>query len=96
MELRFHDLTDYFHHPPKLESLQGETKDCRRRKRGEVLLIIPSYHDSKRLKRMLDGLARQSFKKFDIAIIYASDDKFVPSRRLPIIHVRRKIDLGYA
>ncbi len=96
MKIEFQDITKYFHKPPKLEELQGPTKDMRRELKGEVLLIIPSFHDKRRLSKMFKELSKQNFKKFDIAAIYAKDDKFIKNSRLSIIHVKRKKDLGYA
>ena len=95
MKIALRDLTEYFFHPPHLADLQGETLDRRRKERGDTLLIIPSHHDAKRLGRLLDELAKQTFRKFDIAAIYSADDEFVPNKKLSIIHVKRKADFGF-
>lgn len=96
LEIEFQDLTKYYHHPPSLKELQGETDDRRRKEKGEMLFIIAAYHDNKRLAKMLDALSKQGFKRFDVAIIYAKDDKFLHDKRLSIIHIKRKTDLGFA
>jgi hypothetical protein len=90
------DLTEYFNHPPALEEMQGKTEDRRHGPKGEVLIIVAAYHDRKRLSRLLDSLSKQNFRKFDIVIVYAKDDEFVYRRNLSILHVRRRIDLGFA
>lgn len=95
MKIALRDLTEYFFHPPLLADLQGETLDRRRKKRGDVLLIIPSHRDAKRLGRLLGELAKQTSRKFDIAVIYSADDEFVQNKKLSIIHVKRKADFGF-
>lgn len=75
--------------------MAGPSKDSRKG-RKEVLLIIPSYHDSFRLKKQLARLRRQSFRNFDVAIILAGDDKFVRVPGLTALQVKRKMDFGFA
>jgi len=96
MKIEFRDLTGYLSHPPALDGLIGKVEDCRGKRKGDVLIIIPSYHDNYRLRALLRELGKQSFKKFDVAVIYAQDDPFARNGSLPIIHSRRKGDFGFA
>jgi len=96
MGVEFLDLTDYFFHPPSLEQLQGRVQDRRRKAHGDTLFIIPSYKDGRRLGAMLAELSKQSYMGFDVAVIYAKGDRFVENRRLSILHIERKMDLGFA
>ena len=96
MKIEFRDFTGYLRAPPKLSSLLGKMNDLRGKKKGDVLIIIPSYHDGRRLRALLCELEKQSFRKFDIAVVYAKDDKFALGSRLPIIHAKRRGDFGFA
>ena len=95
MDLHFTDFSAVLRSPPKLQDLIGETKDARRQG-NDLLIIIPSYHDHYRLRKQLARLRGQKFQKFDIAIILASDDKFISTRGLSICQMKRKADYGFA
>lgn len=97
MDLKFGDLSGFFSKPPSLSSLLGTTLD-RRRKGGSrrLLFIVPSYKDSKRLRLLLSDLAMQTEPDFDVAIIYGQHDEFVHVPGVSALHVRRKIDVGFA
>lgn len=95
MNFEFTDLTRYYEKPPSLDELVGFKKDCRKGRR-HVLVIVPSYKDSERLKIFIREFEKQKYGIFDIAVIYGKDDRFVEETGLPIIHINRKIDLGFA
>ena len=96
MGIKFSVLTKYQSTPPKLDELIHEAKDTRNKKKNEILVIIPCYHDSFRLNRYLDMLKKQVFRGFDIIIIFAKDDNFIDEPELPIYQVKRTIDFGIA
>ncbi len=112
MQVGFEDLTRYFQKPPALSDMVFEARDTRRGKSGkplsalplgikaseknDILIIVPSYHDNFRLGKLLRYLEGQTFKNFDVAIIFAKDDKFVSNKSLSLYQVKRNIDAGFA
>ncbi len=95
MQAEFQDMSQFFNAPPCFEEMVFESKDTRRKK-NDVLIIVPSYHDNFRLGKLLTYLKRQDFKGFDVAIILAKDDKFVSSAGLSLYQIRRNMDFGFA
>lgn len=95
MKLEFEDFTPYFERPPLLHELLGKSLDARKSK-GRLLIVIPSYKDNERLKKLLSELGRQKMKDFDVAIIYGPNDSFLPFQKLGILHSKRKLELGFA
>ncbi|MBE3143602.1 MAG: hypothetical protein IMZ61_06725, partial [Planctomycetes bacterium] len=55
-----------------------------------------SYHDEQRLRHFFSAVAKQTFRCFDIVVVYAPDDAFVENPFLSILHIRRKTDFGFA
>lgn len=96
MEISYTDLNRYFEKPPTMLELMGKTTDRRGWKKREVLVIIAAYQDEERLKIALSALRGQTFTCFDVAIIYGAEDRFVYDEKLSILHVRRRINLGFA
>jgi hypothetical protein len=96
MEIKSADLTGYFLDPPAPSAIAGEALDERRGKPKGTLVVVASYRDSARLRAMLGALASQSFRDFDVAVIYGQGDNFVRARGISAVHVKRKTDLGFA
>ncbi len=94
MKITYRDLGHYFANPPGILELTGDSEDKRRARKGEILIIITAYHDRDRLKIALAALSKQNFRNFDVAVIYGKEDSYVYDKRLSILHVRRKTDLG--
>ncbi len=95
MGMNFESLDEHYRNPPGIGSLILEAKDSRKRK-NDLLVILPSYHDPYRLRRALAHLKKQSYRGFDVAVILAGDDRFVGDSGLPLYQVKRKIDFGFA
>ena len=95
MELEFEDFTGYFEAPPTLEQLQGKVLD-RRKKGNKLLVVIPSYKDNERLSQLLAELKRQTMGQIDVAVIYAAEDRFLEFPGLSMLHVKRKLEMGFA
>lgn len=97
MDLRFEDLSGFFSKPPGLSQLLGKALDSRRKGGSRRLLfIVPSYRDNTRLRLLLRDLAKQTMLDFDVAIIYGQNDTFVRVPGVSALHVRRKMDVGFA
>lgn len=62
---------------PKVGELVSEIVD-KRKKKNKVALVIPTYQNAKVLEEHLKRLKNQSFKDFDIIIVYGEKDKFLP------------------
>jgi hypothetical protein len=95
VQVRFEDLTGFFRKPPGFDDLAFKVKDQRHGK-NDILIIVPSYHDSFRLKKLLGYLKKQSLRRFDVAIILARDDEFVSEHGLSLCQIKRKVDCGFA
>ncbi len=79
-----------------LEQLISTVRDDRKGK-NKVVIVIASYKGNDILREHLKYLKNQTFKKFDVAIIYGTDDKFLPTPEwASIVHIRRKHDFGSA
>lgn len=96
MRIDYQNLTQYVSSPPKLEEICGEVLDQRRKERGKILIIIPSYKDNERLSMMFERLRQQRCKLFDVVVVYAASDKWTDSKGLSVLHVKRKKELGFA
>jgi glycosyltransferase involved in cell wall biosynthesis len=95
MKVSFIDMTPFISRPPELAELAGNTEDERTRD-NKLVVIVPSFHDEHRLRRFFSAVAQQTFRSFDIVVVYAPDDTFVKNPLLSILHIRRKRDFGFA
>ena len=82
---------------PSLNELVAKIKDGRIGPRKEVAVVIPTFNREQMLRKHLMKLSNQSFKDFDIVIVYSKMDTFVDDIPNPgIVHIRRKEDIGSA
>jgi hypothetical protein len=95
MEFHFNDLSGFLAKPPSFHDLAGKTLDARKG-RARLLIVVPSYKDNDRLGLLFSELKKQALKDFDIAVIYGPDDHFLPDEGLSILHINRKMDLGFS
>jgi len=82
---------------PSLNELVAEIKDGRKGPRKEVAVVIPTFNREQMLRKHLMKLSNQSFKDFDVVIVYSPTDRFIEDvSNLSIVHIRRKEDIGSA
>lgn len=72
---------------PPLEELVSERLDSRTGKK-DVALVISTFNNPSCLKRHLEILEKQTFRDFDLLIVYGSDDDFV--ERKGTLHIRER------
>lgn len=81
---------------PDIDHLTAEIRDDRKGE-NKVAIIIASYKGNHILKEHLQYLKHQTFKKFDIVIVYGTRDEFLPTPKwASIVHIRRSRDFGSA
>ncbi len=79
---------------PSLTDLIANIKD-ERKPGNKMALIIPTFENNDLLIRQLDKLKSQSFKGFDIIIVYGADDPFIKKPEWSsILHLRQKSRQG--
>ena len=91
------ETTEYFHRIPTIKEIVGEIKDARK-KRRRIAIIVSAKNDEKRLQHFLKRLSEQTYKDFDVIIIYGEEDRFLEEYgdKLTIMHIRIKKDPGFA
>jgi hypothetical protein len=59
--------------------------------------VVPSYHNHRLLEEHLQKLSIQTFRDFDVLVIYGEDDQFINTAGpVSIVHIRRRWDIGCA
>ncbi len=90
------ETTEYFYRIPTINEMIEEIRDARKRK-GKIAIIVSAKRDNERLRYFLKRLTEQTYKDFDVIIVYGESDDFLKDfeQKLSILHVRRKKDLGF-
>lgn len=82
---------------PTLQELVAERKDERKPDRGKIALIIPTFQDNSLLIAQIEALKSQSFKGFDIIVIYGMNDRFIQKPDwASMLHIRQRSRQGSA
>jgi len=82
-------MEEWIKQGPSLKEIVTESMDKRRKKKGKLAVIIPTFKNNQLLKKHLDKLAEQTFRDFDIIIVYGKDDDFFESK-MSILHIRER------
>ncbi|MFH1684875.1 MAG: glycosyltransferase [Candidatus Micrarchaeota archaeon] len=75
---------------PKLESIISKKIDRRKGNHAKTAIVIATYQNPEVLKKHLDLLEKQSFKDFDIIIVYGENDNFLDGAPEDILHIKEK------
>jgi GT2 family glycosyltransferase len=88
---------EWLHKGPSLSEIVAEKKDDRKDRSRKLALIIPSYNNNEILKKHIDKLSNQTFKDFDIIIVYGENDRFIQTPEwASIVHLRKYGRMGCA
>ena len=85
-------MREWLTRSPSFEEVAGEVRDSRKRQ-GRVAIVIPVYRRLDMLREHLGKLNEQTFRDFDLIIVYGKEDEFLD---VPAIHIREKNDTGCA
>jgi GT2 family glycosyltransferase len=84
------------HDGPELEDLVAEIRDMRNG-RKRIAIAIPTRNWNEILSEHLKRLSAQTFRDFDVIIVYGEDDEYLDDVcGLQVVHIRRKSDCGSA
>ncbi|MEM4221873.1 MAG: glycosyltransferase family A protein [archaeon] len=95
--MKFIDLTQYVYNPPNIDELCGKILDKRDGRKKDLAVIVVASGSQETLHEFLNFVSKQSYKKFDVIIIYNTSDPFYKKfdNKLSILHIIRKRNLGF-
>ena len=85
---------DWIYRGPSSDELASEISDGRKG-RNDILVIIPTANGGESLRKHLKSLEKQTFREFDIMIIYGKKN-FISNKKLNIINVHESEKIGSA
>ncbi len=80
---------------PKLGEII-EAIDDKRTAKNEVAIIIPTFKGKSRLERQFEYLKKQTYRNFDVILVYGYEDEFIQNPEFSIVHLKRNDDYGSA
>jgi len=78
---------------PEAAALISKRKDTIAKKR-DIVIVIASKNDRKTLESHIAALSKQTFREFNIIIVYGKSDEFLEVENA--IHIREKSGRGSA
>ncbi len=73
---------------PKLDSIILKKIDKRNGENAKTVIVIATYQNPEVLRKHLDLLEKQSFRDFDIIIVYGEKDNFLDGASGSIFHIK--------